>query len=231
MRPLHWVIKSTDLARTLSFYAATLGFKVLRHEEFLEGCEATCNGKFGGAWSKTMIGKDSETTGFCLEVIFNYGVREYRPRGNAFGKLKVRDGVDGERWKAAKEWWKKQDDVGVSALLGEDRMVKDPDDNVLEFVQIRADDVDEDIVAVSLNVTNVRRSMEFYGRAFLASVMRDDGSNVMIRFGPKGTAVELVEVKQEIIQGEAQGRFATETDDGEPDALSKRVGEAHVIHG
>ena len=26
-----------------------------RHEEFASGCEATCNGPFGGAWSKTMV--------------------------------------------------------------------------------------------------------------------------------------------------------------------------------
>ena len=26
-----------------------------RHEEFASGCEATCNGPYGGAWSKTMV--------------------------------------------------------------------------------------------------------------------------------------------------------------------------------
>ena len=38
----------------MKFYETVLGMKVLRHEEFSEGCEATCNGPYGGAWSKTV---------------------------------------------------------------------------------------------------------------------------------------------------------------------------------
>jgi len=30
--------------------------KVLRHEEFEKECEASCNGKYEGKWSKSMIG-------------------------------------------------------------------------------------------------------------------------------------------------------------------------------
>jgi len=38
--------------------------KVLRHEEFTEGCEAMCNGKYDGRWSKTMLGFGPEV---CLK--------------------------------------------------------------------------------------------------------------------------------------------------------------------
>jgi hypothetical protein len=48
--------------------------QVHRHEEFASGCEATCNGPYGGAWSKTMVGYGSEDTNFCLELTCNYGV-------------------------------------------------------------------------------------------------------------------------------------------------------------
>ena len=74
-RPLHWVFKVGDLQATLEFYERALGMKaraawqahprrcahaptapqVHRHEEFASGCEATCNGPYGGAWSKTMV--------------------------------------------------------------------------------------------------------------------------------------------------------------------------------
>lgn len=37
----------------MDFYTKVLGMKICRHEEFSEGCEATCNGPYGGAWSKT----------------------------------------------------------------------------------------------------------------------------------------------------------------------------------
>jgi len=50
----HRVFKVGDLKASLEFYERVFGMKVHRHEEFASGCEATCNGPFGGAWSKTM---------------------------------------------------------------------------------------------------------------------------------------------------------------------------------
>jgi hypothetical protein len=39
--------------------------QVHRHEEFASGCEATCNGPFGGAWSKTMVRSKQEDVPLC----------------------------------------------------------------------------------------------------------------------------------------------------------------------
>jgi len=58
-----------------------------------------------------------------------------------------------------------------------------------------------------------------------------DLESQLVRFGPKGTGVQLVEIKEEVVQGDAQGRFASETSDGEPDALALRAGKAHILHG
>jgi catechol 2,3-dioxygenase-like lactoylglutathione lyase family enzyme len=57
-----------DLKETLDFYTSQLGMHVHRHEEFASGCEATCNGPYGGAWSKTMCGYGGEDENFALEV-------------------------------------------------------------------------------------------------------------------------------------------------------------------
>lgn len=43
-RALHYVFKIGDRNATSHFYRDILGMKVLRHEEFADGCEATCNG-------------------------------------------------------------------------------------------------------------------------------------------------------------------------------------------
>ncbi|VEN49625.1 unnamed protein product [Callosobruchus maculatus] len=43
-RALHYVFKIPDRKETMRFYRNVLGMKVQRHEEFAEGCEATCNG-------------------------------------------------------------------------------------------------------------------------------------------------------------------------------------------
>ena len=52
--------------------------QVLRHEEFEEGCKATCNGPYDGKWSKTMIGYGPEDDHFVLELTYNYNIGEYR---------------------------------------------------------------------------------------------------------------------------------------------------------
>ncbi|CAH4037293.1 unnamed protein product [Pieris brassicae] len=53
-RALHFVFKVADRTLTAKFYRDVLGMKVLRHEEFSEGCEAACNGPYANRWSKTM---------------------------------------------------------------------------------------------------------------------------------------------------------------------------------
>jgi len=80
IRPLHWVIKVSDLKKTLQLLAG-IGCRVLRHEEFEEPCEASCNGPYAGYWSKSMVGWANEDISFVFELTFNYGVEKYR-RGN-----------------------------------------------------------------------------------------------------------------------------------------------------
>lgn len=80
-RALHWVLKIGNLKNSLNFFENVLGLRVLRHEEFDTGCEATCNGPYGGAWSKTMIGYGPELTNFALELTYNYGIDAYQ-KGN-----------------------------------------------------------------------------------------------------------------------------------------------------
>jgi thiol-disulfide isomerase/thioredoxin len=77
MRTLHWVTKIGSLRNSLRFYELVFGFRVLRHEEFESGCEATCNGPYGGAWSKTMIGLGNENSNFVFELTYNYGINSY----------------------------------------------------------------------------------------------------------------------------------------------------------
>eukprot|EP01083_Nonionella_stella_P214598 773130_1 len=80
-RALHWVIKVGNLKKSIDFYTKVFGMKVIRHEEFDDGCEAKCNGDFNRPWSKTMIGYGDEKKQFALELTYNYGVKGYK-RGN-----------------------------------------------------------------------------------------------------------------------------------------------------
>ncbi|XP_062526338.1 cytosolic juvenile hormone binding protein 36 kDa subunit isoform X1 [Bombyx mori] len=82
-RALHFVFKVADRTLTAKFYREILGMKVLRHEEFSEGCEAACNGPYANRWSKTMVGYGPEDTHFVVELTYNYGVTHYE-QGNDF---------------------------------------------------------------------------------------------------------------------------------------------------
>ena len=74
IRPLHWVIKVSDLKQHIELLTNVLGCRILRHEEFEEGCDASCNGPYSGNWSKSMVGFANEHTSFVFELTFNYGV-------------------------------------------------------------------------------------------------------------------------------------------------------------
>lgn len=47
-RPLHFVFKISSRTKTMDFFLNILNMKVLRHEEFEEGCDAACNGPYDG---------------------------------------------------------------------------------------------------------------------------------------------------------------------------------------
>jgi len=76
-RALHYVFRIGDRQKSYDFYTKTLLMNVLRHEEFGEGCTATCNGPYAGRWSKTMIGYGHEDKHFVLELTYNYGIGSY----------------------------------------------------------------------------------------------------------------------------------------------------------
>uniref|UniRef100_A0AC35UBG6 Glyoxalase domain-containing protein 4 n=1 Tax=Rhabditophanes sp. KR3021 TaxID=114890 RepID=A0AC35UBG6_9BILA len=87
-RALHYVFKIGDRGKSFDFYVNKLGLKVLRHEEFEEGCEAYCNGPYNGKWSKTMVGYGEESKNFVFELTYNYEIGEYT-RGNDFGGIYI----------------------------------------------------------------------------------------------------------------------------------------------
>uniref|UniRef100_A0A674DRF0 VOC domain-containing protein n=1 Tax=Salmo trutta TaxID=8032 RepID=A0A674DRF0_SALTR len=82
-RALYFVFKVGDGSKTATFHRDVLDMKILLHTEFEEGCKATCKGPNDGKWSKTRVGLGPEDDDFVAELIYNYGVGEYR-LGNDF---------------------------------------------------------------------------------------------------------------------------------------------------
>jgi len=84
---LHWVFKIKNLESVLDLLKNELSIRVLRHEEFNSACEASCNGKFQNAWSKTMVGIGDELSYFALELVYNYSKQEDYKKHRGFFNL------------------------------------------------------------------------------------------------------------------------------------------------
>ena len=187
-KPLHWVQKVSHLEDTLQFYQLNFNFKVYRHEEFSSGCEATCNGPYGGAWSKTMIGPEGgEGNNFCLELVFNYGVNRYE-RGNDLRSI----GLSRSAF------------IGNPSLIGIDsegrQFVETPDGHWLNLI-LEVEDSgsplsifnpskiqNDAIKRISLHVSNLTSSTKFYENILGSRVeLSSDGNSASCYWDSAGT--------------------------------------------
>lgn len=245
-RPLHWVQKVSHLEDTLKFYQSNFNFKVYRHEEFSSGCEATCNGPYGGAWSKTMVGPEpGEGLSFCLELVFNYGVNRYE-RGNDLRSIAVKSSAF----------------IGDQGLIGLDpagrKFIETPDGHWLNLVDSEADnemasDQRDCVESVALHVTNLTSSVQFYSQVLGGSVvLNSDGISASctwksptssksngIDWSTAQTGITLYQLEdgKELTFEASQGRFAIETEDGAQEEMAvraraaEREGSGRVVHG
>ncbi|KHJ80453.1 hypothetical protein OESDEN_19872 [Oesophagostomum dentatum] len=78
IRALHYVLKVGNRKAAYEFFTDVLRMKALRHEEYEQGCKASCNGPYNGKWSKTMIGYGSEDDHFVFELTYNYEICSYK---------------------------------------------------------------------------------------------------------------------------------------------------------
>jgi len=234
-RSLHWVFKIGDLMKDLEFYEKAFGMSVHRHEEFSSGCEATCNGPYGGAWSKTMVGSGSEENNFALELTYNYGIAKYEA-GNDLRYIAVKKSA----FEGAPEAIKKAvylDDAGR-------QFISSPDGYKYMLVDTEYGRPDEPFLFVSLHVEDLAKSKKFYIDLLDAELYdKVPGSleatnSAMLSFvrgSPESVKLELVELpKGEKLEHKlASGRFATETEDGAPQKIGDRVKAAGgtILHG
>jgi catechol 2,3-dioxygenase-like lactoylglutathione lyase family enzyme len=229
-RPLHWVLKIGSLEKSLAFFEKVLGMKVHRHEEFASGCEATCNGPYGGAWSKTMIGYNMEEKNFALELTYNYGISQYTP-GNDL------------RFIALRKCALQADAGSLGYVIEKDRhsgneVIVGPDGYRFMLVDTSEGDASEPFLFVSIHVADLAQALSFHTAILGAknlsgntpgSPPRDDAA--VVGFSEEGTRIELVQLTPAmgaVDHGMASGRFATETEDGAPTYIAAKVKSAGV---
>ncbi|TRY73215.1 hypothetical protein TCAL_01956 [Tigriopus californicus] len=197
-RALHWVFKIGNRSKTMDFYRNILGMKILRHEEFKEGCEAACNGPYDGQWSKTMVGYGPEDSHFVVELTYNYGIGSYK-LGNDFQGITIKSS---KAIKQAQEASYPLKDLGNGSF-----QIQAPDG--YPFV-IRPEDVadgQDPVEKVSLSSTSIPRSLEFWKDVLNMAEISSDQSKALLQFDDNQAQLELI-AQDNIDRGSAYGRIA-----------------------
>ena len=209
-RTLHWVTKIGNLKKSLRFFEQVFGFRVLRHEEFESGCEATCNGPYAGAWSKTMVGWGPEETNFAFELTYNYGINGYQ------------SGDDVQYFALACPWAVERAmafGYGVKYEQGTP-VIEGPDGfryKIVPPVQNRA----ERFQAVVLKSSDVQKTEKYWCGVLGATkfpVPRDVADDDALTVGWQEDQVKLVFIQKEGVVNHAEnaGRIANACDAVEP---------------
>ncbi|XP_013196192.1 glyoxalase domain-containing protein 4 [Amyelois transitella] len=197
-RPLHFVFKVANRTLTAKFYRDILGMKVLRHEEFSEGCEALCNGPYANRWSKTMIGYGPEDTHFVVELTYNYGITSYE-LGNDFVGLTIQSSEALKR--AAANNWQVKEQNGQKYL--------EAPDGYKFFIIDKPQPVDKDpIIKVSLASSNLARSIAYWNGLLGLKIFEKAEKSVLLGFGEDQAKLELVDIGGPVNRAKAYGRIA-----------------------
>ncbi|XP_053503249.1 glyoxalase domain-containing protein 4 [Ictalurus furcatus] len=199
-RALHFVFKVGDRSKTAIFYRDVLGMKILRHEEFEEGCKATCNGPYDGKWSKTMVGFGPEDDHFVAELTYNYGVGEYK-LGNDFLGFTIQSSQAVSN--AKKIGWPLTE-VGEALYLTEAP-------GGYRFYLLNKDQPDCDPVQkITLAVSDLQRSVHYWSSLLGMKVMEksEEKKSVLMGFSDSQCKLELQDIRASVDHGTAFGRIA-----------------------
>ncbi|XP_038615443.1 glyoxalase domain-containing protein 4 [Tachyglossus aculeatus] len=199
-RALHFVFKVGNRPLTARFYRDLLGMKILRHEEFEEGCKAACNGPYDGKWSKTMVGYGPEDDHFVAELTYNYGIGNYK-LGNDFMGLTL---VSSQAVSNARrlEWPLREVSDGVfeaEAPGGYKFYLQDSE-------QPEADPV----LKVTLGVSNLQNSLNYWANLLGMKVYEkdDDEQRALLGYADNQCKLELRGITGPVDHGTAFGRIA-----------------------
>lgn len=216
-RALHFVFKVADRTLTAKFYREILGMKVLRHEEFSEGCEAACNGPYANRWSKTMVGYGPEDTHFVVELTYNYGITHY-DQGNDFIGLTVQSSEALSRAVSAN--WPVKEEAGV-------KYVEAPGGYKF-FIIDRPQPTDKDpIIKVSLASSNLSRSLTYWNGLLTLKVFEQSDKKALLGFSENQAKLELVDIGKPVDHAKAYGRIAFACPFEEQPIIDKKIQEAN----
>uniref|UniRef100_A0A1L8E1U4 Putative glyoxalase n=1 Tax=Nyssomyia neivai TaxID=330878 RepID=A0A1L8E1U4_9DIPT len=196
-RALHYVLKIGDRAKNIHFFKNILGMKVLRHEEFTEGCDAQCNGPYDNRWSKTMIGYGPESDFFVVELTYNYGVKSYE-LGNDFGGMTISD----------KEILSRAQNLNYTIGKDGERDILLSPDGYKFFIESEDSATTDKVSKVTLHCTNLKRSLDYWNGVLEMGIVSQGDKEAVLTYGSTQAKLEIKEIADPLNRAKAYGRIA-----------------------
>ncbi|XP_044271197.1 glyoxalase domain-containing protein 4 [Tribolium madens] len=216
-RALHYVFKIPDRKQTAIFYRDILGMKVLRHEEFADGCEAVCNGPYANRWSKTMVGYGPESTHFAIELTYNYGIKSYE-MGNDYRGITIRSKEALQRAKENK--WP----------ILDGNILEAPGGYKFQIIDEPQPTNRDPVVKVTLSCSNLTKSINYWNGVLGLTIFGRTDKSVLLGFKENEAKLELEEIGGPVERAKAYGRIAFACPAQEQPKIAKKVEEhKHTI--
>ncbi|XP_071632521.1 glyoxalase domain-containing protein 4 [Temnothorax longispinosus] len=215
-RALHFVFKIPDRGLTAKFYREILGMKVLRHEEFTDGCEAACNGPYANRWSKTMIGYGPEDTHFVIELTYNYGIKEYET-GNDFKAVTIhsKDAIERARAKG----WPMHEEDGKFVMQA-------PGGYKYHIVNEQPPANSDPVEKVTLSSSNLERTIAYWKDILGLKIFDRKDKSVLMGYGKDQAKLEFEDIGTEVNHAKAYGRIAFSIPFSEQPTIQKAIKES-----
>ncbi|KAH9495932.1 Glyoxalase domain-containing protein 4 [Bulinus truncatus] len=196
-RALHFVFKVGNRTDTAFFFRTILGMQFLRHEEFEEGCKASCNGPYDGKWSKSMVGYGPEDDHFVIELTYNYGIGSYKMGNDFLGITIHSETILDTAKKAGYPVTEEGDKVGI--LISPDGY---------KFRVINKPSEGDPIKVVSLASSNLQKSVDFWTRLCGMQIFSQEINTATLGYDKEQCKLELIDIGQIVDHGTAFGRIA-----------------------
>ncbi|KAK5974004.1 Glyoxalase domain-containing protein 4 [Trichostrongylus colubriformis] len=217
-RALHYVFKIGDRKASYEFFTKVLKMKVLRHEEFTEGCKAECNGPYNGKWSKTMVGYGNEDEHFVLELTYNYEIGSYRLGNDFMGIF-----IESDELHKSLEGHEKVQKLDCGKL-----QIKDPDGHCFLICHGKGS---PKVVKVSVRVQNLKKSVDYWTNQLGMKVVEErDGGRTTMSFGENQCRLEVRQLPEgtTLDRASAYGRIAFAYPDEKLSEMQEKIKAAKL---
>ncbi|KIH62879.1 glyoxalase family protein [Ancylostoma duodenale] len=217
-RALHYVFKIGDRKASYEFFTKVLQMKVLRHEEFEEGCKAACNGPYNGKWSKTMVGYGCEDDHFVIELTYNYEIGGYRLGNDYMGIF-----IESDELHKAIEGRKDAKKLPCGKL-----QITDPDGH---WFLICPGKGPPKVVKVGVRVQDVKKSVDYWTNQLGMKVVEErDGGRVTMSYGEGQCRLEVRQLPDgtKLDRASAYGRIAFAYPDDKLSELQSKIKAAKL---